>query len=241
MRVQSQPAYVLHTRPYRETSLILEVFSRTYGRLGLVAKGARNPKSRLRALLLPFQSLLINWSGKGELALLTGVEATGPASELSGQARYASYYLNELVIRLLHRHDAHEDLFDRYSGVLAELYDDVSIQESLRVFEKHLLAEIGYGLILDRDAVTGKPLDPDKLYQYIPDRGPEQRTTGSQSEFCVLGSSLLDLHQESFRSGRSRHESRKLTRYLIDHQLPGRALDSRQIFHQVLSRIESLA
>lgn len=241
MRVQSQPAYVLNSWPYRETSLILEVYSRTYGRLGLVAKGARSPKSRLRPLLLPFQSLLMSWSGKGDLVLLTGVEATGAACELSGQIRYVAYYLNELVIRLLHRHDAHEDLFDRYSEVLSDLYSGVSVQEPLRIFEKHLLAEIGYGLILDHDAATGEPLDPERMYQYVPERGPEQCNKNGNTGLCIHGSSLLDLHQESFRDSRSRHESRKLIRYLIDQQLLGRALRSRQIFHQVLSRIESYA
>ena len=241
MRVQSQPAYVLHSRSYRETSLILEIYSRRYGRLGLVAKGARNPKSRKRPLLLPFQSLLMSWSGKGELALLTGVEATGVACELSGQARYAAFYLNDLVIRLLHRHDAHENLFDRYTELLTRFYSCAPVQDSLRIFEKHLLAEIGYGLILDHDTVTGKPLEPDQLYQYIPDRGPEPCVNNNDSGLCLLGSSMLDLHQESFRNGRSRHEVRKLMRYLIEQQLSGRALRSRLIFHQVLSRIESYA
>lgn len=239
MRVQSQPAYVLHARPYRETSLIVEVFSRQYGRLGMVAKGARNPKSRLRPLLLPFQPLLLSWSGKGELLLLTAVEATGPACELTGRGRYAGFYLNELIIRLLHRYDAHEDLFDRYMEVLASMYREDAIQESLRIFEKHLLTETGYGLILDRDAATGDPLDPDKLYRYVPEHGPELCQGGNQGGMCIHGSSLLDLDRGFFSNGRSRYESRKLIGFLLERQFSGRVLRSRQIFHQVLSRLEN--
>lgn len=238
MRVLSQAAFVLHARPYRETSLILEIFSHEHGRLGAIAKGARNPKSRQRALLLPFTPLLLSWSGKGELALLTGVEAVGPARELSGQNRYAAYYLNELILRLLHRHDAHPELFDCYAATLAKLHDDDSIQDGLRIFEKRLLAGIGYAMILDHDTVSGQPLEPERLYQYLPERGPELSTNDRMTGHCLLGRSMLELDREHFSSARSRHEARRLTRFLIDKQTVERSLRSRQVFHQVISAVD---
>ena len=238
MRVLSQAAFVLHARPYRETSLILEIFSHEHGRLGAIAKGARNPKSRQRALLLPFTPLLLSWSGKGELALLTGVEAVGPARELSGQNRYAAYYLNELILRLLHRHDAHPELFDCYAATLAKLHDDDSIQDGLRIFEKRLLAGIGYAMILDHDTVSGQPLEPERLYQYLPERGPELTTNDRMTGHCLLGRSMLELDREHFSSARSRHEARRLTRFLIDKQTVERSLRSRQVFHQVISAVD---
>lgn len=238
MRVLSQAAFVLHARPYRETSLILEIFSHEHGRLGAIAKGARNPKSRQRALLLPFTPLLLSWSGKGELALLTGVEAVGPARELSGQNRYAAYYLNELILRLLHRHDAHPELFDCYAATLAKLHDDDSIQDGLRIFEKRLLAGIGYAMILDHDTVSGQPLEPERLYQYLPERGPELSANDHMSGHCLLGRSMLELDREHFSSARSRHEARRLTRFLIDKQTVERSLRSRQVFHQVISAVD---
>ena len=238
MRVLSQAAFVLHARPYRETSLILEIFSHDHGRLGAIAKGARNPKSRQRALLLPFTPLLLSWSGKGELALLTGVEAVGPARELSGQNRYAAYYLNELILRLLHRHDAHPELFDCYAATLAKLHDDDSIQDGLRIFEKRLLAGIGYAMILDHDTVSGQPLEPERLYQYLPERGPELSTNDRMTGHCLLGRSMLELDREHFSSARSRHEARRLTRFLIDKQTVERSLRSRQVFHQVISAVD---
>lgn len=238
MRVLSQAAFVLHARPYRETSLILEIFSHEHGRLGAIAKGARNPKSRQRALLLPFTPLLLSWSGKGELALLTGVEAVGPARELSGQNRYAAYYLNELILRLLHRHDAHPELFDCYAATLARLHDDDSIQDGLRIFEKRLLAGIGYAMILDHDTVSGQPLEPERLYQYLPERGPELSTNDRMTGHCLLGRSMLELDRGHFSSARSRHEARRLTRFLIDKQTVERSLRSRQVFHQVISAVD---
>ncbi|MCK5361068.1 MAG: DNA repair protein RecO, partial [Gammaproteobacteria bacterium] len=138
MRVQSQQAFLLHSRPFRETSLIIEVFSRQHGRVGLLARGVRNPKSRKRALVMPFQPLLLGWSGKGELPLLTDIEAIGPARELLSEQRYVAFYLNELLLKLLHRHDAHESLFDIYNNSLDELYQDVPVQHVLRKFEKEL-------------------------------------------------------------------------------------------------------
>ena len=239
MRVQSQPAFVLHARPYRETSLIVEAFSRCCGRVGLVAKGARNPKSRMRPLLLPFQSLLLGWSGKGDLALLTGVEGTGAARELDGHARYAGFYLNELLLRLLHRHDPHEGLFDRYTTVLAQLHEEGSVQDALRIFEKHLLIETGYGMVLDHDASSGEALQADALYRYVPDRGPVKCEPQSNATNCVHGQTLLELREEAFRGRRSRLEARYLLRFLLEYQLAGHDLRSRRIFHQVLSRLES--
>ena len=242
MRVQSQPAYLLHARPYRESSLVVEVFSRCCGRIGLVAKGARNPKSRLRPLLLPFQPLLMGWSGRGDLALMTGVEGTGTAREISGQSRYAGFYLNELLMRLLHRHDPHEDLFDRYTSVLTHLHDDdAMLQDALRIFEKHLLVETGYGMILDHDVLTGRPIVGEECYHYIPDRGPTVCDPAEVNSGCIHGTTLLDLREERFGSRRSRHEARLLLRMLIGQHVAGRELRSRRIFHQVLSRLEQQA
>ena len=170
MRVQSQQAFLLHSRPFRETSLIIEVFSRQHGRIGLLARGVRNPKSRKRALMMPFQPLLLAWSGKGELPLLTGAEATGPARELLSEQRYVAFYLNELLLKLLHRHDAHESLFDVYSAILDELYQGVDIQHALRRFEKELLSQTGYGLILHHEAESSRPISVDCRYQYLADQ-----------------------------------------------------------------------
>mgnify|MGYP001820851742 CR=1 FL=1 len=241
MRVQSQPAFLLHARPFRETSLILEIFTRQYGRVGLLARGVRNPKSRKRALVMPFQPLLLGWSGKGELPLLTELEATGSARELIAEKRYAAFYLNELLLRLLHRHDAHVSLFDFYSRILDELYRDVPVQNVLRRFEKELLSQTGYGLILHHEAESSRPVDAQRNYRYLAELGPMAVSENVQDYhfaeqgISIRGKSLLDFYHDDFDDKESLKECRRLIRYLLDRQLSGKPLHSRQVFHQVLS------
>lgn len=243
MRVLSQPAFLLHARPFRETSLITELFTREYGRIGLLARGVRNPKSRKRALVMPFQPLLVGWTGKGELPLLTGIEATGEARELMPEQRYAAFYMNELLLKLLHRHDAHEELFDFYGGVLNEIYQGVAIENALRRFEKQLLSQTGYGLILEHEAGSSHPVVADRIYRYIPELGPrplmnnESGRIDREQGINIKGKSLLDFSREIFDDRESLNECRKLVRYLLDRQLSGKPLHSRQVFHQVLSTL----
>ena len=243
MRVLSQPAFLLHARPFRETSLIIEIFSRQYGRVGLVARGVRNPKARKRALVMPFQPLLLGWSGKGELPLLTGIEATGSARELVAEQRYVGFYLNELLLKLLHRHDAHEDLFDFYSKILDELYQGGPIQHALRRFEKELLSQTGYGLILHHEAESSRPVSEERTYQYLPELGPRPASQvvhdyqpGEQG-ITIRGKSLLDFYHDIFDDKESLKECHRLVRYLLDRQLSGKPLHSRRVFHQVLSTL----
>ena len=243
MRVQSQQAFLLHSRPFRETSLIIEVFSRQYGRVGLLARGVRNPKSRKRALVMPFQPLLLGWSGKGELPLLTGIEAIGPARELISEHRYVAFYLNELLLKLLHRHDAHESLFDFYSNSLDKLYRDVPVQHILRKFEKELLSQTGYGLILHHEAESSRPVSAERAYRYLSEQGPRpvsqvaDDSREREQGISIRGKSLLDFYHDIFDDKESLKECRSLIRYLLDRQLSGKSLHSRQVFHQVLSNL----
>jgi len=245
MRVLSQPAFLLHARPFRETSLIIEVFSRQYGRVGLLAKGVRNPKSRKRALVMPFQALLLGWSGKGELPLLTAIEATDVARELAAEQRYAAFYLNELLLKLLHRHDAHESLFDYYSNTLEEIYQGTPVQHALRGFEKELLSQCGYGLILHQEAGSSQPVEAEKIYHYISGQGPkpvaagDKKKSSSQQGLTIKGKSLLDFYHNVFDDKESLNECRNLIRYLLNRQLEGKTLHSRQVYHQVLSGLQS--
>ena len=228
---------------YCKTSLIIEVFSRQYGRVGLLARGVRNPKSRKRALVMPFQPLLLAWSGKGELPLLTGIEATGPARELFSEQRYVAFYLNELLLKLLHRHDPHESLYDIYCNSLNKLYQGKPIQHVLRRFEKELLSQTGYGLILHHEAESSRPVSAERTYRYLPEQGPRpvshvaDEYHGREQGVSIRGKSLLDFYHDIFDDKESLKECRKLIRFLLDRQLSGKALHSRQVFHQVLSNL----
>jgi DNA repair protein RecO (recombination protein O) len=143
---EPQPAFVLHSYPYRETSLIVEAFTRHHGRIGLLAKGARRPKSALRGTLLAFQPLLIQWGGRGELRGLHSAEWQGGVAQLKGIGLMSGFYLNELLLRFLHRDDPHEGLFDLYAEAISALSTNNRIAATLRRFEKFLLGELGYAL-----------------------------------------------------------------------------------------------
>lgn len=234
-KVDGQPAYVLHSYPFRETSLIVEVFSRDYGRLALLARGARRPRAAMRGLLLGFQPLEIGWSGKGEVLTLMKVEWQGGQPLLAGQALFCGYYLNELLMHLLPREDAHARLFARYGEMLLRLSADPAgkVQEAdLRRFEKALLQELGYGLTLDRDA-AGMVVDAEAQYTYAIEHGPQRLTPATSAQLVVSGQTLLDLAADDFSRSRSLAEAKLLMRTLMAHYLGGVELETRKIFKEL--------
>lgn len=234
-KVDAQPAYVLHTYPFRETSLIVEAFSRDFGRLALLARGARRPRSAIRGLLMAFQPLELSWAGKGEVLTLMKAEWQGGQPLLKGQALFCGYYLNELLVHLLPREDPHERLFGRYGEMLGSLGGDPEGRVSepdLRRFEKSLLQELGYGLTLDRDS-EGRAVEPDALYSYQIEQGPVRHGAGGQGGQAVKGQTLLDLAAENFVDSRTRIEAKQLMRSLMAYYLDGAELETRKIFKEL--------
>ncbi|HEY9197944.1 MAG TPA: DNA repair protein RecO [Gammaproteobacteria bacterium] len=235
---QLQPGYILHQRAYRDTSLLLEVFTREHGRLGLVARGARAPRSRIRGLLQPFQPLLLSWSGKGDLGTLAGVETAGEPGgatpRLSGATLYSGFYLNELLIRLLQRHDPHPELFVAYDAALRGLCD--APQRPLRIFEKHLLETLGYGLLLDHEADSGEPVNADAEYRYALEAGPQRCTAVVAQGLKLSGRSLLSLAAEDLSDAQSLADSKRLLRAALDLYLGDRGLKTREVFAAIRAR-----
>lgn len=231
-RITLQSAYVLHTRPYRDTSLLVEIFSHDYGRLGLVARGVRTSKSRYANLLQPFTPLLLSWSGRGELATLSGAEAAGVAPRLNGEMLLSGFYLNELLMRLLQRGDAHPVLFETYITSLASLADQAEQEPILRTFEHRLLREIGYGLILDHDVMSGEAIDPAARYHYLPDRGPVRSTGNEEDGILVQGKTLLAIAKDDYANTEIRQEAKRLMRAGLAVHLGERPLKSRELFQQ---------
>lgn len=233
-RVLLQPGYVLHRRPYRDSSLLLELLSPQFGRVGLVARGARQAKSRLHGVLQPFRPLLVSWNGAGELATLTAAEADGPVPWLDGRALMGGLYINELLVRLLHRFDPHPALYAAYHAAVQALDAHAVLEPILRRFEKQLLEEIGYGLVLDHDAEQGRPLDPQCLYVYHLLHGPVAVHGAPVRDALILrGQSLLDLARGEFADETSLREAKRLTRAALAEQLGGRPLVSRRLFSGV--------
>lgn len=230
MRVTKEPGFVIHTRPYSETSLFVELFSRQYGRLTTIAKGARRQKSKFRGALLPFRPLATGWTGKGEMPVLTLAEPAGLWTEMRGQSILCGFYVNELVIKLLHRYDAHPELFDYYADTMARLRRGDAHESILRLFEKRLLGELGYAMNLERDADRRGEIQPDRRYRYIPHIGPVSEDSERKGGIPITGATLQALRNESLAEPRDLKESKRLMRAMIAHQLENRTLFSRKLF-----------
>lgn len=233
-RVDGEEAFVLHSYPFRETSLIVDVFSRHYGRVALVARGARRPRSALRGVLMAFQRLELAWAGGGEVMTLMKAEWQGGQPVLGGEALLCGYYLNELLLHLLPREDAHERLFDIYAKTLLGFSGGVR-EESLRLFEKSLLQELGYGLQLERD-VESRALVTDGYYRYDVESGPVPLSgvpSDRDSPWVVRGATLLALARNDLGDASVLAESKALMRALIHHYLAGQELATRRLFRDL--------
>lgn len=231
-RADHEPGYVLHTYPYMETSLIVEAFTRGFGRMALLARGARRARSAMRGLLLSFHPLRLSWSGSAELANLRSAEWSGALPPLGGRALMCGFYVNELLLRLLPREDPHEALFDAYGNALLSLAGSKSPAQALRRFEKRLLVELGYAPLLEREAASGAPIDPARRYAYEPDLGPMPASDPS-SGLTVSGQTLLDVAADEYGSVQTRDEARALMRMLIGRRLHGQVLHTRGILMEL--------
>jgi DNA repair protein RecO (recombination protein O) len=237
-RHQDEPAFVLHSYPFRETSLILDVYSRRHGRLAIVARGARRPRSALRGVLMNFQPLLLSWFGKGEVRTLHSAEWQGGQPYLQGTALMCGFYLNELLLNLLARDDPHEQLFDYYRATLYRLANEADHAATLRCFEKHLLQELGYALLLDREAGSTRPIQPERCYRYALERGPlpddgDMVDRDDSAGFPVLGKTLLDMAADEYGDPATAQQSKQLMRILLNHHLGGKILHTRELIKEL--------
>jgi DNA repair protein RecO (recombination protein O) len=238
-RRDDQSAYVLHTYPYRETSLIVEALTREHGRVGLVARGAKRPRSEMRGVLQAFQPLTLAWAGTGELKTLVKAEWRGGMPLPSGSALLSAFYLNELVLKLVPREDPHPALFDAYEAALAALVEDASPADKavvLRRFELCLLAELGYALALTREVDTGNPVVPQQRYHYAFDRGPQRGAAEPGAQWpLVKGATLIALAEERYPDAETAAEAKRLMRQVLDHYLEARSIVSRRIVQDLMA------
>jgi DNA repair protein RecO (recombination protein O) len=251
--------YVLHSYPYRETSLILQVWTQMHGRMGLVAKGARRPKSASRSVLIPFQPLSLDWFGRGELRTLKTAEPASPATPLGGSSLLSAFYLNELLLKLTTRDDPHQGLFEAYDDAITELRalsrtasrtspHEVAepardpareIEPILRRFELALLRELGYAVELARAADNHAPIDPERDYWYVAGRGPllAQEGIAPAEAVRVRGLTLLDMERSQLEDATTIAQAKRLMRLLINHALDGQQLATRTLVKD-LQRLE---
>jgi DNA repair protein RecO (recombination protein O) len=232
MRIAIQPAYILHHRSYRETSLLIDLLTEEYGRIALIARGVRTQRSPLRSLLQPFTPLLVSWQGKSDLMTLTSVEARSAPLQLHGDCLLSGFYLNELLVRVIQKNDPHPQLYTIYQQTLLELQSNILDQKVLRLFEKKLLAELGYGVQLQYDFVTGKVILAEQFYQYFPEQGftlcAEQALHNQPHVF--LGKSLLAFANEQLDDRDVLRDAKRLMRMLLSAILGTQQIHSRKLF-----------
>ena len=230
-RVENEPGFVLHGKPWRETSEIIDLITASHGRMSVVVRGMRRPKANLRGILQPFQPLLVSWGGReSSLMTLRAAESTGPAIALRGAALMSAFYVNELVIRFLHKGDAHPQLYASYEATLRRLGGGGAPEVVLRQFELELLAEAGYGLNLDHDAVTGDPLDPLAHYEYVVEKGPIRIDALREAGSSYSGAVLLALAVGDLADPVHVSDARRLLRDVLEHHLAGKPLRTREVF-----------
>ncbi|AOI65125.1 DNA repair protein RecO [Burkholderia territorii] len=228
-RVSEQPAFVLHSYPYRETSLIIDVLTRDHGRLALVAKGAKRPHSALRGVLQTFQPLLLSWSGKSEVRTLTGAEWVGGMLPLGGDGLLCGFYANELLVKFCAREDPQPPLFNHYVLTLTRLAHGEPAVQVLRSFERVLLRETGYAMALNR-TVARRAVEPDRHYVFDPERGVRNADDDVPSHWPVItGQTLLDMEQDDYHRAQTVAQSKTLMRFLLNTYLGGTPLATRQI------------
>jgi DNA repair protein RecO (recombination protein O) len=233
-RIELTQGYLLHHRPWRDTSRILEVLTREYGRLTLFARAVRGPAAKLAPVLQPFQLLLLSWSGRGEAPLLTGAERARHDAPLPHGCVVAAFYLNELLLRLTTRHDPLPELFDQYHSTLERLRAGAPLEPCLRVFEKRLLRLLGYGLDLATEAHSGKRIEADGYYHFRPGQGLVP--AAARASQAIAGRSLLSLEHETLSGRRELEDARRLLQAALGACLEERPLATRAVARSMVRK-----
>lgn len=238
---QLQSAYVLHRRPYRETSFLVELFTPEYGRLSAVIKGVRKARSQVPGLLQPFVPLIVSWTGKNELMTLTHVENKAEVKSLQGECLFAGFYLNELLLCLLQKWDAHPNLYSLYENALVALQGPILQEKTLRSFEKNLLEELGYGLLSKSHASLHNTFSTDCYYRFVIDQGFILIDINDPTQLPInvfSGSSLLAIAREDWQDESVLQAAKRLTRLVLGPLLGNRPIYSRKLFIKVGSSSE---
>jgi DNA repair protein RecO (recombination protein O) len=235
-RIQQQAAFILHHRPFRDSSQILDVLSRDHGKLAVVARGSRGARSRLKGVLRPFMPLSMSWVIKSDLGTLTGAEVRGTPLSLSGDALLSGYYVNELILHLLHRHDPQPDIFEAYGQTIQALAGaGTDVAPVLRQFEMELLRFSGYALNLDHESGTTQPLDPGRHYEYRMEQGAVA-VSRDDGPLVFSGAMLTAIAGRQFSEPGVLRASTRLMREVISFHLGGKELKSRKVLLEMHRR-----
>lgn len=226
---KDQPAYVLHRRAFRETSVIVELLTRDFGRVAAVVRGVKGG-GRPRMSIEPFTKLEVAWRGRGQMVTVIGSESVH-ATHLKGDALFAGLYVNELLIKTLEPHEPVESVFGHYGTTLTALAVDDDLEPALRRFEKGLLDELGYGLVFDVDVKTGLPIQAHKTYRAVDGEGFHETTNGgAEHEAILTGAEITAIGNGDFTGPRARAGAKVVLRRALRQRLAGKRLNTRQLF-----------
>lgn len=231
MSVELQPAYVLHTRPYRDTSMLVDFFTPAYGRITAVARGVRSRKSPKRNLLNPFTRLLISFQGKTDLKLLTHFEAEGAQFCLIAKHLFSGFYLNELLVRLLPELDACPEIYELYESALDELSAGLDLEPTLRRFEFQLLSELGYGVSFLMDVHSTEMIQRHLDYFLDPLRGFYVAAYDASGEAQFCGEDILAIYHGDYSHPDVKRAAKHISRVLLKPLLGNKPLSSRELFN----------
>ena len=230
-RVQQQPGYILHHRPFRDTSQILDIVTRDHGKIAVVARGSRGSKSRLAGVLRPFLPLRVSWVGKSDMGTLTGAETAGPPAGMVGDAIFSAYYVNELLLHFLHRYDPQPEIFALYEEVIKALLITDNIAAALRSFELEFLSLLGYAVNLDHEFGSRNLLKIDQDYEYRMEQGPV--LVERDGPLVFKGAVFKEIAEQRFEKPDILRAANRLLREIIGFHLGGKELKSRKVLMEL--------
>mgnify|MGYP001342333669 FL=1 len=228
--IEGEPAYLIHQRPYSETSQIINLFSRHYGRVDAIAKGSKRPKSKFKSFLQPFSPILVSWSGRSQLKTLRSVDInSGKQSNVSRKHLMSAFYLNELILSFLTTADPYPDLFDAYSLAINNLSNADSSEIILREFEIQLLTEIGYAINFQTEAMSSKKIEPNLSYRFIAEEGFVSSVTSSARDTLIKGSVIQSIDRKDFSQPQTMRAAKRIIRESVKYHLSGKELNTKKV------------
>ena len=238
---EQQPAYVLHSRPWRETSVIADLFTLHQGRVSVIVHGAQKPQgkqSAKRALVQPFTPLMVSFTGRGELRSCQQLDAAGAPLPIAGNRLYSGLYINELLLKLLAVDDPYPNLFAYYQSLLNQLMGNAALEQCLRPFEVHLMDELGYHMVLDKDYISGQDVVSESNYQLHALHGVclnQMQQGGVDQPVAMSGKVLLQLAAGDYLDSECLKVAKYMARTNLSQLLGGKPLQSRNLFQTIVA------
>ena len=232
--IENEPAYLMHQRPFSESSQIINLFSRHFGRVDLIAKGSKRPKSKFKSFLQPFMPILVSWSGRSQLKTLRNIDINiKQKTTLPNKQLMSAFYLNELILSLLTTADPYPELFDCYALTIDKLSDVDSSEAVLRTFEINLLSQIGYAINFQTEAMSSNDIEAEQVYRFVVEEGFIRSNTKTPHYSLIKGSIIKAIKRGDYSTSQILKAAKKITRESIKYHLSGKELNTKKVFRSI--------